>query len=78
MLFGGLHILVWWAAFNDPGTFGTLGTAIFQVAVWPLLLAATISFITMIVYGLRWLYVPGDSQESDRLEDAEDSRTPAR
>jgi hypothetical protein len=75
VLFGGLHIAVWWAAFNAAGTFGPAGTSIFQVAVWPLLLAATISFITMIVYGLRWLYAPGDVGESDRPEQTEASRT---
>lgn len=72
VFFGGLHIAVWWAAFNAGGTVAIPGVSghvdVLQIAVWPLLLAASVSFVAMIVYGLRWLYAPGNPQEFDWLE----------
>lgn len=77
VFFGGLHIAVWWAAFNSGGNFGPDGeiwqTDILQLAVWPLLLAASISFVVMMVYGLRWFYAPGNPQEFDWLERTDNS-----
>lgn len=67
-LFGGLHIAVWWAAFNSGGTAGIWQTGVFQLAVWPLLLAASASFVAMVVYGLRWIYAPRNPDQFDWLE----------
>lgn len=80
VFFGGLHIAVWWAAFNSTGKFSLAGSAghadILQLAVWPLLLVASASFVAMIVYGLRWLYAPGNPEEFDWLEDGRDDEAP--
>lgn len=68
--FGGLHIAVWWFAFEhtpDGWPRGFLGAI-----VWPLLLVATASFISLVVYTARWLLAPSDPRAYDWLE-----RTPA-
>lgn len=67
-VFGGLHIAVWWAAFNSGGNAGIGEADILQLAVWPLLLAASVSFVAMVVYGLRWIYAPRNPEEFDWLE----------
>jgi hypothetical protein len=68
VIFGGLHIAVWWFAFEhtpDGWPRGLLGAA-----VWPLLLIATASFITLVVYGTRWLLSPIEPPADDWLERA--------
>lgn len=81
VFFGGLHILVWWAAFNSGGSFGPDGTIwktdILRFAVWPLLLAASVSFVVMMVYALRWFYEPRATQEFDWLERPGDNTSTA-
>lgn len=65
VVFGGLHMAVWWFAFEhtpDGWPRGFLGAA-----VWPLLLAATASFISLVVYGVRWLLSPVEPQGDDWL-----------
>lgn len=66
--FGGLHIAVWWFAFEhtpDGWPRGFLGAI-----VWPLLLVATASFISLVVYTARWLLAPEDPRAYDWLERA--------
>jgi len=65
VVFGGLHIAVWWFAFEhtpDGWPRGFLGAV-----VWPLLLVATASFITMVVYLVRWLLSPVQAPADDWL-----------
>lgn len=64
-VFGGLHIAVWGFAFEhtpDGWPRGFLGAI-----VWPLLLVATASFISMVVYAARWLLAPADPRAYDWL-----------
>ena len=67
VFFGGLHIAVWWAAFEHNGAgwpTGLLGSA-----VWPLLLAATISFVFFGYYTGRWFLASGSKPKNlDWLE----------
>lgn len=65
VVFGGLHIAVWWFAFEhtpDGWPRGLLGAV-----VWPLLLVATASFITLVVYIARWMLSPVDAPADDWL-----------
>lgn len=65
VVFGGLHIAVWWFAFEhtpDGWPRGFLGAV-----VWPLLLVATASFITLVVYIVRWLLSPVEAPAGDWL-----------
>lgn len=65
VVFGGLHIAVWWFAFEhtpDGWPRGLLGAV-----VWPLLLVATASFISLVVYGVRWLLTPAEPPGDDWL-----------
>ena len=65
VFFGGLHIAVWWFAFEhtpDGWPRGFLGAV-----VWPLLLVATASFITLVVYLVRWLLSPVEAPAGDWL-----------
>lgn len=68
VFFGGLHIAVWWFAFEhtpDGWPRGLLGAV-----VWPLLLVAIASFISLAVYAGRWLLAPEDPRAYDWLEQA--------
>jgi hypothetical protein len=66
VFFGGLHITVWWAAFEHNGT--GLPQGFLGAVVWPLLLAATASFVCLVVYAARWFLAPGDPQDYGWLE----------
>jgi hypothetical protein len=63
--FGGLHIVAWWAAFEQQS---------FQVpqalsaVVWPLLLAATAAFVAVVVNLGRWFLAPGSPEDYAWLE----------
>lgn len=75
VIFGGLHIAVWWFAFEhtpDGWPRGELG-----MAVWPLLLIATACFITLVVYGVRWLLAPLDPPSDNWLERSVTENPPA-
>ncbi|QGN33665.1 hypothetical protein [Microlunatus sp. Gsoil 973] len=66
IFFGGLHIAVWWFAFeNTPQGWpsGLLGAV-----VWPLLLLATASFVSLVIYTARWLLAPENPRAYDWLE----------
>lgn len=68
VFFGGLHIAVWWFAFEhtpDGWPRGLLGAV-----VWPLLLVATASFITLVVYIVRWILSPVEAPADNWLVDA--------
>lgn len=56
VVFGTAHIIAWSAAFDHRFSLfsGDLPTHL----VWPLLLAATISFVSMIVFGARYFLTP--------------------
>ncbi|HEY9290950.1 MAG TPA: hypothetical protein VIP98_06715 [Microlunatus sp.] len=66
VFFGGLHIAVWWAAFeqNRAGW----PTGILGAAVWPLLFAATISFVVFAYYTGRWFLASSSPKNYDWLE----------
>ena len=66
MFSGGLHIAVWWFAFEHTPQGWPVG--ILGAVVWPLLLVATASFITLVVYTARWLLIPTDPRAYDWLE----------
>ena len=54
LLFGAVHIGVWWAAYDSAGSSGLkLPTGLLGVLVWPLLLASTACFIGFIGYRIR-------------------------
>lgn len=63
--FGGLHIAVWWAAFEQH-RFAVPGAL--ERAVWPLLLVATISFVAVVVNTARWFLAPANPDSYDWLE----------
>lgn len=66
VIFGGLHILVWWVAFDRPTSGAAPGElhGVLAVVVWPLLLAATACFVSLVIFTGRWILSP-DPQESD-------------
>lgn len=63
---GGLHIAVWWAAYEHRQTL--LPQALLDAAVWPLLTAATAAFVAMAYYTARWFLAPADPTSYDWLE----------
>jgi hypothetical protein len=66
VVFGGLHIAVWSAAFENHRHGWPQG--VLGAAVWPLLLVATAGFIAMVVYTARWLTAPSSPQNYEWLE----------
>jgi apolipoprotein N-acyltransferase len=73
IFFGGLHITVWWFAFEHTPADWPRGPLV--TAVWPLLLVATGAFISLVVYTARWLLAPSDPRVYDWL-DQEPARGP--
>lgn len=70
VIFGGLHIAVWWLAFQHTPQGWPRGQLV--AAVWPLLLVATASFIMLIVYVVRWLLSPVDASTGDWYANSDD------
>ncbi|QDP98108.1 hypothetical protein FOE78_21365 [Microlunatus elymi] len=68
LFLGGLHIAVWWAAY-DHGRTG-LPEGALDAAVWPLLFASTISFVVFAYYTARWFLAPSTPKNYDWLEPA--------
>lgn len=66
VLLGGLHIAVWWAAFEHNQSL--LPQSVLDAAVWPLLLAATVAFVVMAYFTARWFLAPADPQTFEWLE----------
>ncbi len=66
VFFGGLHIAVWWAAFENNRSGWPQG--FLGAIVWPLLLAATASFVCLVVFAARWFLAPGNPQDYSWLE----------
>ncbi len=51
LVFGAVHIAVWWMAYDSTGL--RVPTGLLGVLVWPLLLASTLCFIGFISYRIR-------------------------
>ncbi|SDS37023.1 hypothetical protein [Microlunatus soli] len=68
-LLGGLHIAVWWAAFEHDQSI--LPQPVLDAAVWPLLLAATGAFVVTAYYTARWFLAPGDPTSFEWLEQSQ-------
>jgi hypothetical protein len=58
VFFGGLHVIAWWAGFDHR--FAAVSQDRLQAVVWPLLFAATVSFVSLVVFTVRWFLTPDE------------------
>jgi hypothetical protein len=71
IFFGGLHVAVWWFAFEK--TPQGCPSGLLGALVWPLLLLATASFVSLVVYTARWLLAPENPKAYEWLEQSSEN-----
>ncbi len=62
LFFGGIHIGVWWAAYDSASSGLNLPSGVLGILVWPLLLISTACFVGFVGFRLRRTVtaLPGD------------------